>query len=335
MYDTLFKSYLMGGFECSTHRRRDGRRLDMIAATGHDKYARKDYKRLADLGMFTARDGLRWPLIEASPHKFDFSSVSGQIDAAQEAGVQVIWDIFHYGYPEHIDIFGSDFPARLADMGGAFADFFLSVTGEAPLINPVNEISFFSWIAGDARKFYPFGSGRGNELKTQLTAAAIAAVRAVKAAAPDALAIASEPLVHIIPRPEKAQMTGAAESYRISQYQAFDMLTGKLFPELGGGPDVIDVLGINYYPHNQWFYPDREMIPLGDPSYRPFRDLLTEIASRYELPIFISETGTESEDRARWFNYVAAECQAAREAGVDLQGICLYPFVKHPGRAQQ
>ncbi len=35
----LFSSFLMGGFEGSSHRRADGRQLDLIAATRHDERA--------------------------------------------------------------------------------------------------------------------------------------------------------------------------------------------------------------------------------------------------------------------------------------------------------
>ena len=73
------------------------------------------------------------------------------------------------------------------------------------------------------------------------------------------------------------------------------------------------------------------MIPLGDRSYRPLRDLLSEIALRYQLPLFISETGTEADDRVPWFRYVAEESAAASRQGVDIEGICLYPVVNHPG----
>src|SRR5436309_3198839 len=105
----LFTSRLIGGFECSSHRRRDGRRLDMIAATRHEEFALDDYRRLADRGIKTARDGLRWHLIESTPGKYNFASVERQMDAAEKTGVRVIWDLFHYGYPEFIDIFRVDF----------------------------------------------------------------------------------------------------------------------------------------------------------------------------------------------------------------------------------
>jgi hypothetical protein len=53
----LFQSFFIGGFECATHRRQDGRRLDLIAATHHDVKAAADYRRLAEHGIRTVRDG--------------------------------------------------------------------------------------------------------------------------------------------------------------------------------------------------------------------------------------------------------------------------------------
>ena len=59
------ESFFMGGFECSTHRRHpDGTRLDMVAATSHDRFALEDYRRLRNFGLRTARDGLRCVSIE-------------------------------------------------------------------------------------------------------------------------------------------------------------------------------------------------------------------------------------------------------------------------------
>ena len=70
----LFQSFWIGGFECSTHRTRDGRRLDLIAATAHDLHAEADYRAVAQHGRRTVRDGLRWHLIETAPGHYDWSS---------------------------------------------------------------------------------------------------------------------------------------------------------------------------------------------------------------------------------------------------------------------
>jgi len=37
-----FQSFFLGGFECSTHRLRNGKRLDLVRATKHDEFAVKD-----------------------------------------------------------------------------------------------------------------------------------------------------------------------------------------------------------------------------------------------------------------------------------------------------
>jgi hypothetical protein len=321
----------MGGFECSTHRRFDNRRLDLIEATRHAEFAEADYRRLTDLGIYTARDGLRWHLIEKAPFRYDFSSVAGQIEAAEKTGVQIIWDLFHYGFPDDINIFGESFPQRFASFAGAFAQFHKRETGRAPIVCPVNEISFFSWIAGDIGRFYPFAVGRGDELKRQMVRASIAGIEAVWSVCPKARIVHTEPAVYVTARPEQPEFFWDAESYRLAQYEAFDMLSGRLAPELGGKPEYLDILGLNYYLHNQWFYPDREMISPQSEFYRPLREILTEIYDRYRRPMFIAETGTEDEMRADWFRYVADESNAAINFGVELHGICLYPILNHPG----
>ncbi len=55
MGKSIFQSYLMGGFECSTHRNYRGKRLDIIASTRHDEFAEDDYQRLLNVGMRGAR----------------------------------------------------------------------------------------------------------------------------------------------------------------------------------------------------------------------------------------------------------------------------------------
>ena len=53
---SIFSSFWMGGFESSTHINRHGHRLDMIAATQHDRFAEEDYSRLRQMGITAVRD---------------------------------------------------------------------------------------------------------------------------------------------------------------------------------------------------------------------------------------------------------------------------------------
>ena len=45
----------------------------------------------------------------------------------------------------------------------------------------------------------------------------------------------------------------------------------------------------------------------------------------------MSETGTEDDDRADWFTYIAEEVTLAHSLGIPVHGICLYPILNHPG----
>ncbi|HHY87250.1 MAG TPA: beta-glucosidase [Verrucomicrobia bacterium] len=329
----------MGGFECSTHRLRSGRRLDLIAATRHEEFAMQDYQRMRKLGLLTAREGLRWHIVEQTPGRYDFSSAAPVVEAARENGVQVIWDLCHFGWPDHLDIFKPDFVTALAAYGRAFAQWLHRQTGEQGFFVPVNEISFFSWAAGDEGSMYPFATGRGFELKTQLVRAALAVMDAIWEVAPGARFVHVDPIIHVVAAPRRPEEREAAEAYRLLQFQAWDMLSGRLWPELGGHEKYLDIVGVNFYPHNQWFYNlkgfrrIRKFTPISQrhPLYRPFRDMLSEMYRRYHRPILIAETGAEEERRVRWLRYVCRETSAAIASGIPVHGICLYPILNHPG----
>jgi hypothetical protein len=47
--------------------------------------------------------------------------------------------------------------------------------------------------------------------------------------------------------------------------------------------------------------------------------------------VIIAETGTDDRHaRADWLRYIGGEARAAIRAGVDLQGLCLYPVINFP-----
>lgn len=326
----LFQTFFLGGFECSCHRLRSGKRLDLINATGHDRHVRTDYRRLQALGIGTARDAVRWHLVETSPYRYDFSSVLPMLQAARETGVQVIWDLFHYGWPEDVDIFQPQFVNRFCAFARAFAHVFANETDSTPFISPVNEISYFAWAAGDAGYLNPFAFHRSFELKVQLVRAAIAATEAIWDRLPNARIVHADPAIHVTHDPAYPEQQAEVEGHRLAQYQAWDMLTGRLWPLLGGADKYLDIIGVNYYDHNQWLL-GGEFIDPSHPLYRPFREMLGEIYTRYGRPMLIAETGVEGEARADWLNYIAKEVRMAMEAGVPVEGICLYPICDYPG----
>jgi len=327
----LLGSFFVAGFECSSHRRRDGRRLDLLAATRHDELAAQDYRRVLAHGMRGVRDGLRWHLIEgAAPGRYDWSSFLPMLRAARDTGVQVVWDLCHYGWPDDLDIWRPEFVDRFAKFAEAAARVVREETDSVPFYCPVNEISFWAWAGGDVGKFGPATRGRGDELKRQLVRASIAGIEAVRGVDPRARIVHADPIINIVPRSPRPADERAAREFHRAQYEAFDMLSGRLAPELGGRPDYLDVVGVNFYSDNQWTLRG-PTIGLGHHLYRPFRSMLAEVHARYGRPVLIAETGAEGTARAAWLHYVASEVRAALADGVPVEGICLYPVVEYPG----
>jgi hypothetical protein len=108
------------------------------------------------------------------------------------------------------------------------------------------------------------------------------------------------------------------------------MIVGRACPEFGGSPDALDLVGVNFYPDNQW-YLGGSTIPLGHHAYASFRRILAELFDRYRRLIVVSETGAEGSARSSWLHYVCTEVRAAMSRGVPVAGICIYPITEYRG----
>ena len=328
----LFASFWMAGFESSSHISRTGTRLDLIDATQHDLFASDDYALLRSVGIKTVRDAMRWHLIDRGSH-YDFSSLAPMVEAAQQQGVQLIWDICHYGWPDGLDIFAPEFVNRFERFCGAVARFIKQYSDEVPFYAPINEISFFAWAAGEVGFMYPCGRGRGVELKDQLIRAAIAGTEAVWAVDKRARITQIDPIMHVVTPRGQPELAMAAAAQNASQFEAWDMLAGLVKPELGGHPRYLDIIGVYYYHANQWEFPDQRLrwedTPR-DERWVPFSTLIGDLYKRYKRPLFVAETGHFGIGRAAWAREIAAEVMLARHSGVPVEGICFYPIIDRP-----
>lgn len=328
----LFDSFWLAGFESATHITRAGHRLDMLAVTQHDRQAAGDYALLRSIGIRAARDGIRWHLIDRGG-AYDFSSLLPMTMAARDEGVQVIWNLCHYGWPEDVDVFAPQFVDRFARFCTAVARFIAAQSDSIPFYSPINEISFLAWAAGDTGIIYPAQHERGNELKRQLVRAAIAGMEAIWAVDRRARFVHVDPVIHVVAPRRRPDLIAAADAQRASQWESWDMLMGRRAPELGGHPRYLDIVGVNFYHANEWEHPDIRIRWEDEPRdsrWLPFRTLLAEVWERYRRPLFVAETSHFGAGRVRWLNEIADEVCQARAMGVPVEGMCIYPILDRP-----
>ncbi len=333
----IFPTFFLSGFECSTFLWQDKGRRDLTAETRHREHAREDYEILRRLGIAVAREGIPWPMVDRGG-RYDFSPVEPLIAAMNDARILPIWDLCHYGYPDDTDPFAPDFADRFARYCRAAAEWVIPrVEARGPnCFTPINEITFFAFAGGEWGWVAPYRKSEEDRqrLRHALCGAAVAGARAIREVDPEARMIHIDPLVHVVAPPNRPDLVDAAhwETYE-DTFVAWDILAGKQHPELGGSPEILDIVGVNCYAFGQMEF--REQGPhqsLGprDERIRPLCDLLQFAWERYNRPMIIGETSGLGDGRTAWLKDVMEESLAAVARGIDLHGVCLFPAVDMP-----
>jgi beta-glucosidase/6-phospho-beta-glucosidase/beta-galactosidase len=324
-----FKTFFIGGYECADMINNRRSRVDLLQMTGHDRQAGEDYRLLTEAGIHTVREGIRWSVVEREPYRYDFSEVKARILAAQINGIQQLWDICHFGYPDDLSPLHPEFCNRFVALCRAFAEVYRLCTDDPLIVTPINEISFLSWLSGDVAGTVPFLHHSAAAVKYNLCRAAIKGIETIKVIDPAAKIMMVEPLIRIHPQ-EGHSITNEIQQYNEGQFEAMDIVTGRLHPELGGRTDYMDFAGFNYYYHNQWEHEGRHLCWTSETERSDFPGLLKAAAERYGKPVVLSETGHFKEDRGLWMEQITKDCMTAMNAGVNLQGICIYPVLDRP-----
>ncbi|WP_345156597.1 amine oxidase [Pontibacter saemangeumensis] len=331
-----FLSFWMAGFECTDQLNAFGNRVDFLKLTGHLQLLEQDYRNLQPFHIRTVREGIRWSQVERKPYTYDWSVVAHMLKRGKAQGIQQVWDLCHFGYPDDLTPLHPMFARRFAAMCRAFVEFYRTLNPEGPLVvTPINEVSFMSWLGGDVRGTSPYCVGQGWEVKYGLMRAYIEGVAALREADPSIRILTTEPLVQVVPPLEAtpAQVEEARHAHEL-QFQAVDMLCGRICPELGGTEDYLDILGFNYYYDNQWVVHTQDFLGWADEPkdarWLPLHKLLMQAYERYNRPVVLTETSHPGVDRPYWIRHMAEECAAVLAAGVPLWGVCLYPIIDRP-----
>ena len=335
LHNNPFASFWMAGFECTDKQNAFGNRVDFLKETGHLEMLEEDYVMLAQVKMKTVREGLRWSQVEKTPYVYDWTDVKRMILAARGHAIQQVWDLCHFGYPDDLTPLHPMFARRFAAFSRAFVQMYRELEPDGVLVvTPINEVSFISWLGGDAGATPPYCHNNGWHVKYMLMKAYIEAIERMHEVDPTVRIMTTEPLINILPEPGATpeQIEHAAGSHE-AQFQVLQILGGYMCPELRGKPQYLDILGFNYYYPNQWFLPSHTRLEWRQPELEGGRDLsslLETVYDRYQRPLVLSETSHPGEDRVDWLQMVSLECRKVVEKGIPLWGICWYPIIDRP-----
>jgi UDP-galactopyranose mutase len=329
-----FATFWQAGYEGADHVNHAGQPQDMNLVTGHLQRARADYALLARFGIRTVRESIGWRLVERATGQFDFSPLVPRLEAARELGLQSCWTFCHYGWPDDVDIYSDDFVPRFVRFCQVSARFLAPWLGEEPIYSPMNELSFTAWgLSVHMFRCLNMYHERAGELgKRQLVRASVAAIDAIREIAPGARFFQCDPLIHVIAPKDRPDWAAQAAGWSASQFEALDMLCGRVAPELGGHPRYLDLIGGNYYHSNQWESGTNLRLwwHLDDPRRRPLSDILVDLHRRYGRPVLLAETSHVGSGRGVWIREMAEQAVLARERGAEMCGICLYPAIDRP-----
>jgi beta-glucosidase/6-phospho-beta-glucosidase/beta-galactosidase len=327
----LFPTFFLGGFECSTFIWKDRRRRDYVVRTAHDRHLEADYERVQSLGLGVVREAVRWPVVDRGGGYYNWSTVDPVVAALNRYHLTPIWDLCHYGFPDGCNPLEEGCLERFVKYCRAVAEQVATRVHRPHYFTPVNEINFLSGAATDMGWVYPFAKGKYKEMKLALCRMAIEGAKAIREVLPEARMVHVDPIIHEVPPPDHPELADLAWRHEhVEAFEAWDILAGRLHPELGGSPEILDLVGVNMYNFCQsQVNADGTKTVLGprDPRRKTLGELLQLVWERYRRPVIIGETSGYQDQRANWLRMVMEECMRALNSGVDLQGVCLYPVV--------
>jgi glycosyltransferase involved in cell wall biosynthesis/beta-glucosidase/6-phospho-beta-glucosidase/beta-galactosidase len=329
----------VAGFE-STYHPHAG--VDALDTTGHSVHRDQDLADMAAGGVRHLRYPLRWQRIQPSPGVFDWDETDRVLGALNELGAVPIVDLVHHtSYPDWL----SD-GFRGPDFGPAFVEYAEAVASRYPWLGAYtlfNEPFATLFLAGHEGLWPPYDRGVAGLRRL---------LRSVLPALSEAAAVWRRllPAAHHVwvDTAEHHTGTGPAQEYAAlandRRHSVLDLALGHdldparpflsaLLADDGDAllqvpPLRVDVLGLDYYCHSEWFYDED-----GSHSPSPQPIGLAAVAehywTRYALPLMLTETNIRGlpSDRTSWLRYTLEQYELALSRGVPLHGYCWFPQV--------
>jgi hypothetical protein len=266
-------------------------RQDEVALIRHDEFLEADYQLLVQAGCLGVRDAARWYLTHPAPGLYDWTWLDRVVAAADQYGLKLYLDLWHYGYPDWLDILSADAPLHFAEFARQIA---LRYPGLAYYC-VCNEPSLLVELGGRQGEWGPYlREENPAAFRRQVSRMIIEASRAILEVKPDAVLVLPEPWHATDKNPEDLQAA------------VLDTVLGLRDPELGGCSEYVTIIGLNHY---------------RDSTLPPFHRLLINAQKRWPAKqLWVTETSGPPTgwQQTEWFWWMLAETRLAIKEGVDI-----------------
>jgi hypothetical protein len=275
-------------------------RQDEVNLIQHEKFLAADYQLMVDIGCAGIRDAARWYVSHPAPRTFNWNWLNRVVAAAEKKQLKLYLDLWHYGYPDWLDILSADAPAHFAEFARQIAQRYPSLEYYCVC----NEPSLLVELAGRQGEWSPFlKDDDPSAFRRQISRMIIEASKAILEVKPDAVLIIPEPWHATDRLPEEEQAA------------VLDTILGLRDPELGGCDDLVTIIGINHY---------------RDSTLPPFHRLLINAQKRWQNKrLWVTETSGPPTgwQQTEWFWWMLAETRLAMIAGAEIDVFTWAPAI--------
>ena len=317
--------------------------LDVMETSGHSGRWKEDLALLRSCGITRLRYPVRWHRVERWPGLYDWQHTDNVLGFLRDQGFQPIVDLVHHtSYPRWLQ--GGFASASFGKAYTRYCEAFARRYPWIPAYTLFNEPFTTMFLCGHEGVWPPHwrGMSRFVELCRNVLPPLLEASRMFKGMLPAARHIC----VEVCEGHTGQGIRGEAMADLANDRRFFilDLIAGRPIDldrpfvqqllEAGGedllelGPGSMDVLGLDYYAHNEWQFNDGAGVrPTPEPF--GFAELARQYYERYRLPVMLGETNIRgfSTDRASWLKHTLEQAEIAVRNGVPLEGYCWFPFI--------
>lgn len=310
-----------------------------------------DMELLRESGANQIRWGIPWYKVNPEKNVWRFDWLDRMIDGFQNAGVDVIADLVHYGTPLWMDnaFLNHDYEKYVAEYAARIAERY---RGRINSFTPLNEPQLTAVYCGEFGYWPPFHTGADGyvAILRAITRGMVRTQNAIRAVNPDATIVNVEASYRYVGDTDAPEYAERARLLQERKFIVEDLLLGKVDEnhQLAGwlrengftdadfdwfceNAVIPDVMGVNYYPKVSTVEFRRGEPHTGGPQDPgPFRndgiagleEVLTEFADRYHLPVYLTETSWPGDvaHRCRWLRESVRLMEELRHRGMNIVG---------------